>query len=72
MIPQIAFVVVSVLSCPNTKIENKSTTWNYQDVQAFRTASKRCPEIYNDSPCLKFFRKVEDGVYSALCGPPNK
>lgn len=72
MIPAITFTVVSVLSCPNTTIVNKSGDWTTQDRQAFASANQHCKEIYPDSPCLKEFRKMEEGIYEAICGEPKK
>lgn len=68
MIQPIAFVIAAVLSCPLPKVENKTNTWDKQDQEALLTATSRCKEIYPDAPCLKMFRKADEGIYSALCG----
>lgn len=68
MIPEIVFITVQAISCPSIKVVNKSSTWNDQDRKALATATSRCKSLYTDSPCLKTFKKVEDGIYNALCG----
>ena len=71
MITPIAIVLA--LSCPQTKIENASgLEWVRGDDEALASAKKRCPEIYPDAPCLKWFRKYEFQAYDAICGAPKK
>jgi len=72
MIKPIALVILSVLSCPNVRIINKTNEWNEQDKKALSVAVTRCREIYSDAPCLVMFRKAERGIYSALCGVKKK
>lgn len=68
-----ANVIFAVLTgCPTTQVTNKTDEWNAQDKQALQTATRSCAERYENSPCLKMFKKVEEGVYQALCGAPTK
>lgn len=71
MIQKITFVVAAILSCPKIEIQNKTKVWNKQDRAALSTATKGCSQQYPDAPCLKMFRKVEQGIYSAVCAAPS-
>jgi hypothetical protein len=64
----IKYLLIVALSCPSIKVINRSDTWNDQDYEALKTATARCQTMYPDAPCLKFFLKSEDGIYSAICG----
>ena len=67
MIP--ANVIMAVLiGCPTTQVINKTDEWNDQDKKALASATKTCSTEYENSPCLKMFKKIEEGLYSALCG----
>ena len=68
----ISLYLVSNLSCPPTVVENRTNTWKKIDHDNLMMARKRCPELYKDSPCLKFFRKKEELVYHAVCGEESK
>ena len=68
MIEPLVFVALTAISCPITQVVNKTGEWNQQDRAALATAKKHCGTMYLESPCLKMFRKVENGVYTALCG----
>lgn len=71
MIP--ATLILSVLiNCPATKIVNPGGFWDDQDEQALSVAKKRCGQIYQNSPCLTTFKKIEEGVYTAICGATKK
>lgn len=56
------------LACGSPKIVNRTKSWNEQDKTTLETAQKRCGQIYPDSPCVKMFRKADEGIYSAICG----
>lgn len=58
-------------SCPTTHIVNKTNEWDDQDKKALATAKVTCKREYKESPCLKVFKKVEEGIYSATCGAPK-
>jgi hypothetical protein len=68
MIPALIFTVSGALACPEVKVVNDTKEWTSKDARSMLQAEVRCPEIYPDAPCLKFFKKKEDGVYQALCG----
>jgi hypothetical protein len=68
MIEPIVFTVLTAFSCPKTDVVNKTTEWNKQDQIALETAKNRCGQLFLNAPCLKMFRKVEEGIYTALCG----
>jgi hypothetical protein len=70
MIATKAFYAVLIF-CPATRIVNPSGDWNDQDQKALTAAQNTCKIAYNDSPCLKTFKKVEEGVYTAICGAPK-
>lgn len=57
-----------LITCPATKIVNKTDTWEAADKAALEHASSRCKEIYQDAPCLKVFIKKEKLLYNAICG----
>lgn len=60
---------LSVAGCPLPKLENKTNfPWNDYDRKTFKHASKRCGELYTNSPCVKLFRKWGEQDYSVLCG----
>lgn len=59
---------VAGIICPETKIQNRTQEWNDQDKQALTTAKRRCGEMYPEAPCVKMFRKADEGIYSAICG----
>lgn len=57
------------LSCPATVMQNVSSyPWNAYDRKILRQAQKRCGELYDDSPCVKLFRKYNKVQYSVICG----
>lgn len=57
-----------ILVCPQTEFQNKSNTWTDKDQKVYQTATARCGQLHPDAPCVKMFRKVEDGIYSVICG----
>lgn len=66
-------LIVGALFCPTPKLVNRTDTFNEQDQQTLTYVSKEgCAKQYSDQPCLKIFTKVEDGVYSVLCGPMER
>jgi hypothetical protein len=68
MIPALIFTVSAALICPEVTVSNNTNEWNKVDERELRQAELRCPEIYPDAPCLKFFKKKEARVYEAICG----
>lgn len=60
--------LATTLSCPETKVINQTKEWNAKDQQTKAFAEDRCKDIYKGFPCLIQFKKVEEGVYSVLCG----
>lgn len=60
------------LSCPATKMVNVSgDPWNDYDKSILEQAKKRCVQLYEDSPCVKLFRKYGKQDYSVICGDEN-
>lgn len=58
-------------ACPRTEIINLSNEpWNNIDQSNYEVALKRCPKLYEKSPCLKKFVKVKRQTYRATCGKP--
>ncbi len=68
MIKDIIFSVA--LSCPAPHIVNKTKIWNEEDKKTLSSATERCVLHYPDSPCLKIFRKSDEGIYQVVCGKP--
>ena len=61
-------LMVVAMGCPTTTVKNRTDEWNSQDKQAKEVAENSCISNYANSPCLKFFEKVEQGLYNATCG----
>jgi hypothetical protein len=61
-------LLLLALSCPVTKIDNRTHFWNKQDKAALKRAHKGCRLYYPKDPCLKVFIKKESGLYNAICG----
>jgi hypothetical protein len=72
MIIPALFTLALGFSCPDTRIENYTTTWNKQDQETFEHSKIRCGELYPEAPCLKMFRKKDDDTYNAVCGEKVK
>jgi hypothetical protein len=64
------FFIATAVLCPKTKIVNHTDFWNATDRQSLVAATKRCGEIYEKSPCLTQFIKIEENLYQAVCGEP--
>lgn len=60
-----------VLLCCTT-ILTPENHWTKADEKHYDIASKRCGELFTESPCLVKLTKVEDLVYRATCGRNNK
>jgi hypothetical protein len=65
-------LMATLIGCPTTQVLNNTEEWNAQDKQALKTATYSCSVQYDNSPCLKMFKKIEEGVYQALCGAKTK
>lgn len=61
-------IVASIFICPPTEFQNRSDTWTEKDQKTYEITLVRCGELHPDAPCVKMFRKVEDGIYSVICG----
>ena len=57
--------------CPNPVVENRTEVWNKADQTALESATKRCSQKFQNSPCLKKFTKVRENQYQAICGKPT-
>lgn len=66
MVGEVALAVI--MACPSVTFQNKTSEWTQQDISAYKSAVKRCPELHPDAPCVTVFRKVEAGIYSVVCG----
>jgi hypothetical protein len=50
-------------------VENTSKfPWNDYDEKTLTYAKRRCTELYEEAPCLKFFVKYDKKDYRATCG----
>lgn len=66
-------LIILALSCPEPLRQNVSgDPWNAYDKQEEQYCQKRCGELYDDSPCLKLFRKFEKQGYTCICGAKKK
>lgn len=63
---------IGALVCAAAIIENSTNMWNKQDEKHLEVATKRCGQLYAGSPCVKIFRKKEEGVYAVICGVPSE
>lgn len=64
-------ILAGILVCPTTnRIIKSPEPWDYcRDADAMETARLRCSSYYGEeAPCLKWFIKMEPGVYRAICG----
>lgn len=68
----LTLILLASLTCPATSIINRTNIWNDQDDKALSQAVKGCARSYERSPCLKEFTKVEESVYTALCGAKSE
>ena len=57
------------ISCPNVKMINRTAfPWNDHDQEVKQSCEKRCPQLYEDAPCLKQFIKYDKQDYDCICG----
>jgi hypothetical protein len=67
-----SLLLLAALSCPKTVIVNTSGhPWNKQDQETLDYTRKRCVQIYEDAPCVKWFKKWGKQDYSVICGAPE-
>lgn len=63
------FFIIMSISCTPTKIQNVSGfKWNAHDRETLNYSKKRCQELYEDSPCVRLFKKYGKQDYSVICG----
>jgi len=56
-------------TCPSTTVVNNTdTAWTEHDNNTLNYCKSRCKQIYRNSPCLKYFAKVGELSYHAICG----
>ena len=64
---------MTALACMQPNMINKTKyPWNQHDRETMRYCQKRCPQIYEDSPCLSRFIKFGKQDYHCICGQENK
>lgn len=76
----IAFFVIStpsyatsdLKSCPKTIVKTFDGSWTKDDEVILDAASKRCGQLYPNSPCVKLIQKLAPQEYRVTCGPENK
>lgn len=55
--------------CPKTVMLNTSKLpWVKYDYEMLDYSKKRCAKIYQNSPCVKLFKKYNKQQYSVVCG----
>lgn len=56
-------------SCPKTVMLNTSKfPWVDYDYEILDYSKKRCGQMYQNSPCVKLFKKYNKQQYSVICG----
>lgn len=62
-------ILLTLWLCPQPKIINHTKTWVQLDKDTVEIARERCKTIFDDdTPCLKWFYKMQDREYRAICG----
>jgi hypothetical protein len=64
-------LMFSSLICPPTNIQNYTKGWNDKDLYTYKNSIDICQSRYELKTCVKTFRKVEENVYSVICGLPK-
>lgn len=62
--------ITCVLHCC-TQVMAPSPDWTDHDKAALGTARNTCRRDYPQSSCLVKFKRVEESVYTAICGKEN-
>ncbi len=62
--------VTCLLHCC-TRVLAPNDQWDEQDANALRSAKVHCYTEKKPNNCLIRFKKVEQGVYTAVCGEEN-
>lgn len=67
--PTLRSVAPTGPTCPKVMIENRTNEpFNSVDQQNLSIATKRCKQLYKNSPCLVKFIKRATNAYGAVCG----
>lgn len=61
--------ITCVLHCC-TQVLSPTIEWTQQDKKALNTAQVHC-RVEKPSKCLIKFKKVEEAIYTAICGKEN-
>lgn len=60
---------MQLASCPKTTMLNTSKyPWVKYDYEILDYSKKRCAQLYQNSPCVKLFKKYNKQQYSVVCG----
>lgn len=65
-------ILAAALSCPPTKIVNKTDTWTEMDIKTLEFNKNLCAEKYKDAVCMKLFIKRKENTYWIICGEGQK
>jgi hypothetical protein len=69
----LTLLVILSLSCPKTVVVNTTKEpWSDYDTEMLEYTKKRCGQVYEDAPCLKWFKKWDHQSYSGICGAKVK
>lgn len=49
-----------------------STPHTEEERKVIESATKRCPELYKDSPCVSRIKKLGDHNFAVTCGDGKK
>ena len=61
------FIELTHSACYAPIIQNKTDVWSVYDQKMMFSATQRCRKLYGDSFCLKYFVKVGERTYRAIC-----
>lgn len=63
-----SYIFITCIMHCCTQVQNPTPEWTDHDQRAMISAQEHCR---NENECLVKFKKVEEGLYTAICGQPN-
>lgn len=61
-------LLMASMICPNYTLINTTGSWTAQDQETLSyVINVGCAKQYPRSPCLKIFKKSDEGVYAVMC-----
>ena len=68
----ISLILAFNMCLPATFINRTEFAWNKFDQQTFLRATKRCGELFENTPCVKQFIKTGKIDYQVVCSEYRK